>query len=57
MVAVDFDPFDHKLKDDLLNHQLLDMSIALALSDFGELHIVHVWHAYGEYSKERQCKL
>jgi len=48
MVAIDFDPFDNKLKDDLLNHQLLVMSIALALSDFSELHIVHVWHAYGE---------
>jgi universal stress protein E len=48
MVAIDFDPFSHKLKNDLLNYQLLDMSIALALSDFSELHIVHVWHAYGE---------
>ena len=48
MVAIDFDPFAHKLKDDLFNHQLLDMSIALASSDFSELHIVHVWHAYGE---------
>ena len=48
MAAIDFDPFAHKLKDDLLNHQLLDMSIALALSDFSELHIVHVWRAYGE---------
>jgi nucleotide-binding universal stress UspA family protein len=48
MVAIDFDPFDYKLKDDLLNHQLIGMSIALTLSDFSELHIVHVWHAYGE---------
>ncbi len=26
------------------------MSTALALSDFSELHIIHVWHAYGESS-------
>ncbi|MCW8928753.1 MAG: universal stress protein [Gammaproteobacteria bacterium] len=51
MVAIDFDPIDpttHNTRDYLLNQQLLEMSIALALSDFSELHIVHAWQAYGE---------
>jgi nucleotide-binding universal stress UspA family protein len=29
----------------LLNQQILEMASALALSEFAELHIVHVWHA------------
>lgn len=48
MAAVDFDPFDNKPEDDALNQRILEMSTALALSDFSELHIIHVWHAYGE---------
>ena len=31
-----------------LNQQTLEMGCSLALSDFAELHIVHVWHAIGE---------
>ena len=50
MVAVDFDPFNNKPEDDVLNRQILEMSMALALSDFSELHIIHVWNAYGESS-------
>ncbi|MFK5986019.1 MAG: universal stress protein [Pseudomonadota bacterium] len=50
MAAVDFDPFVHKLDIDLLNKQILDTSLALALSDISELHIAHVWSAYGESS-------
>ena len=50
MAAVDFDPSENKPADDLINRQILEMSTALALSDFSELHIIHVWHAYGESS-------
>ena len=50
MAAVDFDAFNVKAGDDELNRQILEMSSALALSDFSELHIVHVWDAYGESS-------
>jgi len=50
MVAVDFDPFNNKPEEDALNRRILQMSAALALSDFSELHIIHVWHAYGESS-------
>jgi len=31
-----------------LNQQILEMASSLALSDFAELHIVHVWEAWGE---------
>ena len=31
-----------------LNRQILEMAISLALSEFAELHIVHVWEAVGE---------
>jgi len=31
-----------------LNRQTLEMAISLALSEFAELHIVHVWEAVGE---------
>jgi len=50
MAAVDFDPSENKPADDLINRQILEMSTTLALSDFSELHIIHVWHAYGESS-------
>ncbi len=50
MAAVDFDPIENKSEDYVINRQILEMSKALALSDFSELHIIHVWHAYGESS-------
>jgi len=31
-----------------LNRQTLEMALSLALSDFAELHVVHVWDAIGE---------
>jgi len=31
-----------------LNRQALEMAVSLALSDFAELHLVHVWDAVGE---------
>jgi universal stress protein E len=48
MVAIDFAPYDIQPKNEKLNQQLLEMSSVLALSDFSELHILHVWDAYGE---------
>jgi len=50
MAAIDFDPFDNKPENDELNQRILEMSTALALADFSELHIIHVWDAYGESS-------
>ncbi|MBU1193152.1 MAG: universal stress protein [Gammaproteobacteria bacterium] len=32
----------------VLNQQVLEIAISLALADFAELHIVHVWDAIGE---------
>ncbi|WP_198265223.1 universal stress protein [sulfur-oxidizing endosymbiont of Gigantopelta aegis] len=48
MVAIDFDPMSTEPVDEQLNRQILNMSLSLALSEFSELHIVHVWSAYGE---------
>jgi len=48
MAAIDFDPFNPKPEDDLINQKILEMSSSLALSEFCELHIVHVWKAIGE---------
>ncbi len=50
LAAVDFDPFNPKAEDETLNEQIMQMSLSLALSEFSEWHIVHVWHAYGESS-------
>ncbi len=50
LVAVDFDPTLTKPEDNKLNLQIMNMSLSLALSEFSELHIVHVWSAYGESS-------
>ncbi|MBT8428750.1 MAG: universal stress protein [Gammaproteobacteria bacterium] len=51
LAAVDTDD-DHP-KEELktrhaLNEQILQMASSLALSDFAELHVVHVWRALGE---------
>ncbi len=48
LVAVDYDPLSKEPEDNQLNLQILNMSLSLALSEFSELHIVHVWSAYGE---------
>ena len=33
-----------------LNNQILEMATSLALSDFAELHVAHIWEALGEYA-------
>lgn len=48
LVAVDFDPISTEPENNQLNLRLLNMSLSLALAEFSELHIVHVWSAYGE---------
>jgi len=48
LAAVDFDPCDKNMADNEINRQIIEMSTSLALSEFIELHIVHVWNAYGE---------
>jgi len=51
LAAVDVD--DSYAKDELvrrntMNRHILEMASSLALSEFAELHIVHVWDAIGE---------
>jgi nucleotide-binding universal stress UspA family protein len=46
LVAVDRDP-DEPVKD-VLNRQILEMSTSLALAEYSEAHIVHVWNVFGE---------
>ena len=41
LAAVDYDPKDDA--EDELNHRILGMATSLALSEFGELHVVHAW--------------
>jgi len=46
LAAVDQDPED--TVKDILNRQILEMSTAMALTEFSELHIVHAWHLITE---------
>ncbi|MCW8956486.1 MAG: universal stress protein [Gammaproteobacteria bacterium] len=51
LVAVDVGdayPPDELESRRLLNQQILQMASTMALSDFAELHIAHVWEAIGE---------
>ncbi len=46
LAAVDQDP-EEPVKD-MLNRQILEMSISLALAEHSEAHIVHAWDVFGE---------
>ena len=46
--AVDFEPFVNDQTEYTLNRQILELSTSLALSEVCDLHIIHVWQAYGE---------
>jgi len=46
LAAVDQDP-EEAVKD-VLNRQILEMTTSLALSEFGEAHVVHAWDVIGE---------
>lgn len=52
LAAVDFDidfPLDQQNTDEKnLNQKILELSCSLALSDFSELNILHVWDSPGE---------
>jgi nucleotide-binding universal stress UspA family protein len=43
LAAVDIEPESGDQQKSALNKQILEMASSLALSEFGELHIVHAW--------------
>jgi nucleotide-binding universal stress UspA family protein len=45
LAAVGFESGDPDPEEDALNAQILEFAASLALSDFAELHLVHVWDA------------
>lgn len=45
VAAVDFDPNDTDSGEQALNLQILALAGSFALSDFAQLHLVHVWDA------------
>lgn len=48
LAAVDIGEADDIERQSLINRQVLEMATSLAHSEFCELHVVHVWRAYGE---------
>jgi len=48
VAAVDFDPREPDDEETLLNRRILELGGSLALSDFAELHLVHVWEPLAE---------
>jgi len=48
LAAVDIGEADDIEKQSSLNRQVLEMATSLAHSEFCELHVVHVWRAFGE---------
>lgn len=45
LAAVDLDPDEPESEGNRLSRQIMEMASSLALSDFAELHLVHVWDA------------
>lgn len=45
LAAVGFDPGEQEPDEDALNTFILELASSLALSDFADLHLVHVWDA------------
>jgi len=48
LAAVDFDPVNPKVSDQVLNREILELASSLALTDSASLHIVHAWEAFAE---------
>lgn len=48
VAAIDFDPGEPESIARGLNHDILELSSSLALSDFAVLHLVHAWDAPAE---------
>ncbi|MDX1604932.1 MAG: universal stress protein [Candidatus Competibacterales bacterium] len=46
VAAIDFDPDDPDPDEQILNLEILELASSLALSDFANLHILHVWDAF-----------
>jgi len=47
LAAVDVEPENNGQQKNALNKQILEMASSLALSEFGELHIIHAWMRNG----------
>lgn len=45
LASVGMDPDDQDSEEQALNQAILELASSLALSDFAELHLVHVWDA------------
>jgi universal stress protein E len=45
LAAVGMDPDEHDSEERALNQAILELASSLALSDFAQLHLVHVWDA------------
>jgi nucleotide-binding universal stress UspA family protein len=45
LAAVGFEPEEREPDEDALNQLILELASSLALSDFADLHLVHVWDA------------
>lgn len=43
VAAVDMDPDELKLSEQMLNQEVLELASSLALSELASLHLVHVW--------------
>ncbi len=50
LAAVDIEPPSHREEGEALNMQILEMAASLALSETGQLHIVHSWDLFVERS-------
>lgn len=48
LAAVDLEPAGDIDRNDALNQQILEVAVALALSESAELHIVHAWAVFGK---------
>jgi nucleotide-binding universal stress UspA family protein len=48
LAAIDFDPYKPDTIEQNLNQQILGFSGSLALSDFAQLHVAHIWDAPAE---------
>lgn len=49
VAAVDLGQDSDKNAADSLNRQILELATGIAIADLAELHIIHVWDAFGEH--------
>jgi len=48
LAAVEFEPAAHRPEAVLLNREILTLAASIAMAEFAELHVVHVWDAIAE---------